>query len=755
MGGRWVGDNRYATRSMTKESSSAKSSGSQNGQVMPDAQVLAASSVESGTSEGPAERGRTLAYLSRIPVERVKGLGGKYGGMLKKGGIVSVMDLLFHFPRRTIDRTLKPPFSEIPLGEEVTAIGTVTRVSTRRPRAKLTIIEVTLTDGNSPLIVTFFNQPWLARQLPEGTEVAISGVVDRVRGRLQMKPKAVDVLSGSTEALVTGRVVPVYATVNKVGQAMLRRAIHNALQRSRPIADPVPERILEALDLISRDQAFADIHFPEEKIDEGPARRRLAFDELYRLELALAIRKHQQLARSQGVQHDVTAGLVQAFLESLPYQLTGAQENAISEIQADMASSHPMHRLLQGEVGSGKTVVALAALLTAVQSGFQGAVMAPTEVLAEQHYLGMKPLCDEVGVRMGLLTGSTADRESVLSDIAGGRLDIVVGTHALIQQGVHFSSLAMAVIDEQHRFGVHQRVQLREKGEDTDPDLLIMTATPIPRTLAMTAYGDLDVTELDEMPPGRSPVETSVLPLADENVAWAAVEEEVAAGRQAFVVCPLVDDSETVEAASAVAEHARLSRIFAGLEVGLLHGQLPSVEKERVMERMRAGEIDVLVATTVIEVGIDIPNATLMVIEDAQRFGLSQLHQLRGRVGRGEWPGRCIAISDAPWKLTDKGVVANPDGKARLEVYASSTDGFVLAEADLRIRKQGTVLGERQSGVPDLKLANILDDHDILAAARQEAFALVEIDPDLAHHQELREDLRVVLGDSGEFLLHS
>lgn len=699
---------------------------------------------------------RTLAYLSQIPVDRVKGLGGdKFGGRLKKGGISSVMDLLFHFPRRTIDRTKKPPFSEMPLGQEVTAIGVVTNVAVRRTRNRMAIVEVTLTDGESLLAVTFFNQAFRARQLPEGTEVAISGDVDRVRGRLKMKPKAVDVLSGASEALATGRVVPMYPSVNKVGPTTLRRSMHNALSRSRPIADPIPDELLESLGLISRDQAFADIHFPEEKIDEDPARRRLAFDELFRLELALAIRKHQQLAQFKGVSHDLDGGLVQAFIDSLPYSLTGAQERSIIEIQADLASPHPMHRLLQGEVGSGKTVVALAALLTAVQGGYQGAVMAPTEVLAEQHYLGMKPLCDQVGVRMGLLTGSSADRKEALAAISNGTLDVVVGTHALIQEGVEFASLAMAVIDEQHRFGVHQRVLLREKGADFDPDLLIMTATPIPRTLAMTAYGDLDVTELDEMPPGRSPVDTRLLASKDEATAWSAIEMEVGAGRQAFVVCPLVSESEAIEAASAVDEHARLTKVFPHMRVGLLHGQMSSSDKETIMSQMRSGDIDVLVATTVIEVGIDVPNATVMVIQDAQRFGLSQLHQLRGRVGRGQFAGSCIALSDAPWAVDKEGKIANRDGKERMEAFASSTDGFVLAEADLRIRKQGTVLGARQSGMPDLSLADILEDRDLLTVAREEAFAMVADDPDLSQHTELRDELRAVLGDAAEFLLHS
>jgi ATP-dependent DNA helicase RecG len=527
------------------------------------------------------------------------------------------------------------------------------------------------------------------------------------------------------------------------------------LARSRPIADPISEEVLESLGLISRDQALADMHFPEEPIDLVPARERLVFDELFRLELALALKKQRQLEESSGLNHDVSAGLVEAFIDGLPYDLTGAQIRSLEEIQADMASPHPMHRLLQGEVGSGKTAVAVASILTAVQGGYQGAVMAPTEVLADQHYIGMRPLCEQVGVRMGLLTGSSAERDETLAALIEGTLDVVVGTHALIQDGVTFANLGLAVIDEQHRFGVHQRVQLRQKGAGADPDLLIMTATPIPRTLAMTAYGDLDVSVLDEMPPGRSPVETTVVSRNDEDSIWAIMREEVAAGRQAFVVCPLVEESDALNVASAVSEHARLQALLSGLRVGLLHGQMKSQEKEAVMASMRDGGLDVLVATTVIEVGIDVPNATLMVIEDAQRFGLSQLHQLRGRVGRGQWPGRCIAISDAQWILDEKGKLANPDGQARLDAFESTTDGFVLAEADLKIRKQGTVLGVRQSGMPDLKLADIVDDRELLESARELAFGLVAEDPNLESHSDLADELRVLLGDETDLLLHS
>jgi ATP-dependent DNA helicase RecG len=436
-----------------------------------------------------------------------------------------------------------------------------------------------------------------------------------------------------------------------------------------------------------------------------------------------------------------------------------------------------MHRLLQGEVGSGKTVVAVASLLHGVEGGWQGAIMAPTEVLAVQHFLGVTGLLAESGlspepfaapsglgmeslfgsgapaVHIGILTGSTASsnyqpdisRQALLADIASGQVDIVVGTHALIQEGVRFARLGIAVVDEQHRFGVAQRVLLKEKADLVDPDLLIMTATPIPRTLSMTIYGDLDMSIIDEMPPGRTPVETRVLPRSEEGRAWAVVEEEVGRGRQAFVVCPLVEDSPKVEAASATAEHERLSAIMPELRVGLIHGQLRPADKEAVMAGFRAGEVDVLVSTTVIEVGIDVPNATVMVIEDADRFGLSQLHQLRGRVGRGSHPGRCLLIADP----------ATEDGEARLLAMKSTNDGFRLAEEDMRIRGQGTVFGARQSGMADLRVADILRDADLLAAARTEAFRMVDHDPALVEHPDIADEVKALLGDMVDWLFRS
>jgi ATP-dependent DNA helicase RecG len=692
-------------------------------------------------------QGSSLAHLSNVPIERVQGLSGRQAAELRKAGIGGVADLLLHFPRRYVDRSAVVPLADVPVGEEVTVVGEVKKVDVRRPRRNLSIVETSLFDGTSYLKAVWFNQPFRARQLRPGVEVALSGKVERYRGRLQMSSPAVDLLDRPAESLVTGRVVPIHPSAGGVAPGYLRRGIHNALRRSRPVADPLAAGVRRRLGLISRDEALGSIHFPESLAEVEPARQRLVFDELFRLEVALAMRKRHQVDEAAGIEHDAGVGLVEEFVKGLPFSLTGAQQRVLAEIQSDMSAPHPMHRLLQGEVGSGKTVVALAALLTAVQGGYQGAVMAPTEVLAEQHYLSMEPLCSLVGVRMALLTSSSPDRRQVLDAVAAGTVDVAVGTHALIQEGVHFHRLGMAVVDEQHRFGVYQRVQLKEKGQDLDPDLLIMTATPIPRTLSMTLYGDLDVSLLDEMPPGRPEVETrgvGTTPRELERV-YDLVRTEVAGGHQAFVVCPLVEDSPKVEAASATAEFERLQGVFPDLRIGLLHGQMRPGHKSLIMEQLRDGQLDVLVATTVIEVGIDIPNATVMVIEDAHRFGLSQLHQLRGRLCRGVGPAYCILVSEP----------ATEEGAARVAAMVATDDGFRLAEEDLRIRGQGTIFGARQAGMPDLKLADILRDAETLVTARREAFGLVASDPDLSSHQAIAEEVRALLGDEAEWLFRS
>jgi ATP-dependent DNA helicase RecG len=719
----------------------------------------------------------TLSRLAELPTSEVRTLGRERSRILEKAGIKTVADLLHHVPRTYIDRSTMASLAEIPLGSEVTVVGEVKSVKTRRPRRNLALVEAQIADDSASIKVVWFNQLFREKQLPAGTQVALSGTVEQFRGALQMANPAVDVLNDEREALVTGRIVPIYPQVGDVKTGHFRRAIHSALARSRPMPDPIPDVLLAKHGLTSREQSFADIHFPESMDQVGHARRRLIFDELYRLEVALALRKRRQILDSTGIAHEPTGELVDRFLKGLPFELTAAQQGVLEEITVDLRLGHPMHRLLQGEVGSGKTVVAVATLLHGVEGGWQGAIMAPTEVLAGQHYLSVTALLAQAGlspdplgslsdlgmvslfasdgpaVHMALLTGSTAvanyrddiTRERLLEDVAGGQVDILVGTHALIQEGVHFARLGVAVVDEQHRFGVAQRVLLKEKADAVDPDLLIMTATPIPRTLSMTIYGDLDMSMIRELPPGRSPVKTKVISPLQEEMAWDTIRKAVAEGRQAFVVCPLVEDSPKVEAASAVAEHGRLSKLLTELRVGLIHGQLRSAEKDEVMGEFRAGEIDVLVATTVIEVGIDVPNATVMVIEDADRFGLSQLHQLRGRVGRGVHPGVCLLLADP----------TTEEGEQRLAAMAATTDGFVLAEEDLRIRGQGTVFGARQSGMVDLRFADVIKDFELLVAARHDAFELVDRDPELSDHPELALEVRAMLGDAVEWLFHS
>ncbi len=726
----------------------------------------------------PMTTGRSLVYLSNIPIEQVKGMRGARGRSLRNGGVESVADLLLHTPRRYIDRSTTTRIADAPVGPEVTIVGKVTGTRTRRPRRNLTIVDATVMDESGIVTATWFNQGFRSRQLAEGAEVALSGKLERFKGRLQMKSPAADVLSSPSEALTTGRVVPIHPSIGEVGPGHLRRAVHNALTRSRPVLDPLPEPIRERHDLARRDEAVADIHFPETMDDALVARRRLVFDEFFRIEVALAMAKHRKGVEAVGVAHTTPPAVGARFLGGLPYALTAAQERAIADIRADMAQAHPMQRLLQGEVGSGKTVVAVAALLMAVDHGGQAAVMAPTEVLATQHYLGITELLEAAdlapptvgegaalgmdslfssessgGVTVALLTGSQAkcnaapgaSRSDLLGWIADGTIDLVIGTHALIQEGVEFHALTAAVVDEQHRFGVHQRVSLKEKAGDVEPDLLIMTATPIPRTLSMTLYGDLDVTVLDELPPGRSPIETVAVSRSEESAAWDLVRSAVAEGRQAFVVCPLVEESDKVEAASAVDEHARLQELMPDLRFGLIHGQLRPDDKADAMHALRSGDVDVLVATSVIEVGIDIPNATVMVIEDADRFGLSQLHQLRGRVGRGAHAGTCVLLTDP----------TTEDGATRIEAMVRTTDGFELAEVDLSIRGQGTVFDARQSGMGDLRLGDILRDTAELVAARDEAFALVGDDPRLEAHADIREEVQLLLGQEVEWLFKS
>jgi ATP-dependent DNA helicase RecG len=534
---------------------------------------------------------------------------------------------------------------------------------------------------------------------------------------------------------------------------------------ARGIADPVPWSIQQRLGLLDRTDALRLIHLPETMADQARARRRLAFDELLRVQTVLVMRKRAMEREAKGIRHVLDGELVPRLRAALPYELTGAQQRVIAEIERDLEGVHPMHRLLQGDVGAGKTLVAVSAMLTAVQGGHQAALMAPTEVLAEQHAAGVRRLLADVTVpdpgnlfgdrplRVELLTNRVTggERKDVLAGLADGSVDIAIGTHALIQDAVAFESLGVVVVDEQHRFGVEQRAALRDKAAGgAVPDVLVMTATPIPRTAAMTVYGDLDVSVLDELPPGRTPITTHWAngPLDEANV-WADVREEVKAGRQAYVVCPLIGESEKLELASAQETFEELSGgELYGLRLALLHGKMPSAEKEVVMDRFRAGLTDVLVSTTVIEVGVDVPNATIMVILDADRFGIAQLHQLRGRVGRGQHASRC-------WLVTQPDP-DDPTDNPRIQALVESTDGFYLAEVDLDLRGEGTIMNTAQKGRSDLRLASLRRDRELVEQAREAAFELVDTDPELTGHEVLADELRLLFSsDDEEFLFKS
>jgi len=716
--------------------------------------------------------GLTLRELESRLVAELRPVGPKLRDGLAAMGIVTVLDLLQHYPRRYLDRTHRAEIGELAIGDEATVDAEVRAIRSRRTRdRKRTIVNAVVYDGTGLLEIVFFNQPWRERQLPAGTQVSLFGRVESYRGKRQMTNPVVDVLAAPDAdrapeegSDVTGAIVPVYPQSGKaeVHTWQVRRAVMSCIERtrSRGFADPLTAAERDEHELVDRGVAYRGIHRPETIGEARAAARRLKFDEFLRMQLALVARKRVLASEAGGVRHRLDGALVAAFHDTLPFPLTGDQRRAIDDITTDMGAAAPMQRLLQGEVGSGKTVVALTALLTAVQGGYQGAFMAPTEVLAEQHELTLRTLLDgltipaednllgERPVRVALLTNRTpaTDRRRIAAGLLAGEVDILVGTHALIYGGLEFTNLGLAVVDEQHRFGVEQRDLLRAKGDL--PDVLVMTATPIPRTAAMLIYGDLDRTELRELPAGRSPIVTEIVgngPL--ERVAvYERVRAEVAAGRQAYVVCPLVEGSPKLEARAATDEWERLAaEDLAGLRLALLHGQMPAAEKEVAMAAFRAGETDVLVATTVIEVGVDVPNATVMVIEDADRFGLLQLHQLRGRIGRGGHQSWCYLLADP----------ATPHGAARMEAMAESGDGFVLAERDLAIRGAGEVFGERQAGMTDLKIGRLPHDEAIVLEARRVAEQLLDLDPHLEQHVQLREEVQDLLGEAVEFLFKS
>lgn len=706
----------------------------------------------------------TLRELASIDVGVLKGVGDKRRSSLSDFGIENILNLLTTYPRRWVDRTAEARVTDLVPGQEALVLVEIRKVTKRPMKGGRSMVSVQVGDGSGRLTAVFFNQPWRAKQLAKGLQVAMFGKADLFRGVLQMTNPIVDLIGDRT-----GRIVAIYPQSEKVNLNTWEIAgwVENALERSRArgICDPVPVAILDQHELVTRSAALWGIHMPESIHAKERARRRLAFDELLRVQLVLVGRKRAFERDSTGIRHNVSGELVTRFERDLPFPLTNAQQHVIGEITDDLAGPHPMHRLLQGDVGSGKTVVAVAAMLVAVQGAHQGALMAPTEVLAEQHFSSISQMSDGLQVpdpgnlfgdrplRVELLTSRITGerRRDLLADLAAGTIDIVIGTHALIQDQVEFRSLGMVVVDEQHRFGVEQRAALRNKGGSagatTTPDVLVMTATPIPRTAAMTVYGDLDVSVLDELPPGRTPITTkwAAGPLL-ETMMWSDVRDAVAAGQQVYVVCPMIEESDKMEVAAAeeIYQHLRQDELN-GLRLGLLHGRMSSSEKDSVMTAFRNRKLDVLVATTVIEVGVDVPNATVMVVLDADRFGIAQLHQLRGRVGRG-------SIASACWLQTKDPEVASP----RVDALVDSTDGFVLAEIDLELRGEGTLMNSMQKGRSDLKLASLRRDRELIDIARDSAFQIIDADPTLANHPELRDELELLLSpEDEEFLFKS
>ncbi len=669
----------------------------------------------------------------------VKGVGPARAAMLETKGLKIVEDLLTYAPFRYEDRSNVKSIKQLAPGEMATVLAEVrtAKVAGFR-RRNLGLFEATFTDASKGVLAAkWFHGGYLADVLAPGQKVALFGKVewDTYGGGLSMMHPEFEILSSDDDgdmSLHTGRVVPIYEAAGKITTRVFRGLLHRILQSIAPLQDPVPSRILQTMKLPDRWSAIRELHFPAPDSDlrllnnfRSPAQYRLIFEEFFWLECGLEL-KRSKARHVPGIAFELTDKVRERIKEMLPFKPTGAQKRVLGEIAKDMAEPHPMYRLLQGDVGSGKTLVAAEAAIIAIENGYQTAVLAPTEILATQHYFYFKRLFQKLDYVVVLLTGSNTAREKVQLKkiIAAGLAHVIVGTHALLEEDVAFQKLGLSIVDEQHRFGVEQRQKLMEKGGH--PDVLVMTATPIPRTLALTIYGDLDVSIIDEMPPGRKAIVTKHVDQDRVEQVYSFLKKQIETGRQAYVVYPVIEESETQAMKAAQKMHEHFSKIvFPDLTVGLLHGKLKTDEKETTMQKFQRGEISILVATTVVEVGVDVPNATVMVIEQAERFGLSQLHQLRGRVGRGAEQSYCILVTE---KL-------NPAGKERIRTLVDSNDGFYIAEMDMKLRGPGEFFGTRQSGLPALQIGNILRDQDILEIARNEAQGFVA-------HPPAEDDLR-------------
>ncbi|MDO8736808.1 MAG: ATP-dependent DNA helicase RecG [Thermoleophilia bacterium] len=707
------------------------------------------------------------------PLATLPGVGPTLAAAAKKIGIETLGDLIFHFPSRHEDFTSQKQIGELKLGEEATVRCMVQKVALQRTRRRsLRLVKAMVKDETGYMEAVWYNQDYLAGQLTAGDELLLRGTYEGAGGSIY-KVRSHEVLAkrgsgpDASEGLQGGAVprdaggltpvaglhttgfVPIYPTTEKISVKRLRGWLGRVRPLAARLADPLPSALRAELMLPLRPDAITAMHFPRSAQDFRTAEGRLIFEELYLMQVGLLSHRQRFRKKRQGMALREVGGLTKDFVRSLPFKLTDDQFRVCEEISTDLRGEAPMQRLLQGDVGSGKTVVAVYAMLRAVEDGRQAALMAPTEVLAEQHYYSLEQMLGTLGVRVAFMSSrlKTAERKALLHALAAGEIDIAVGTHALIQKDVTFRQLAVVVVDEQHRFGVRQRDELADKAtrKGVTPHVLHMTATPIPRTLALTLYGDLDVSTISSLPAGRQRIRTWLVPEVKRSGAYGFIREQLDAGRQCFVVCPLIEESEALEAKAVESEAERLAGSeFAGYRVAVLHGQMPSRAKQETMGRFAAGEVQVLVTTTVIEVGVDVPNATVMLVEEADRFGLAQLHQLRGRVGRGEHESCCLLFGDPK---TDS-------GEQRLSAMTTTADGFALADIDLEIRGEGQLFGARQSGLPDLRLARLARDQEVLKLAREKAFELVETDPELKRPENalLRDEVERVFGDSIEWL---
>lgn len=659
-------------------------------------------------------------------VRMVKHVGPKKAQLLKKLGIETVCDLVTYYPRAYEDESTISHISELHAGERESVLGTIMNISERTVRRNMTILKVMISDGTGFVQVVWFNQRYLKKQLKTGSRIFIKGKVQYAyggHGQLSISNISDYQILDDEESPETG-IQPVYAATEKITQKYLRSIMHAVLDEMPAVPEMLPESLLQKTGMMRRRRAMSAIHFPDDYDELRQARERLAFEELYIIQCGLFLLKKESRDNKNGVRHLISSHLVDKVIKGFPYTLTRDQEKAWREIEADMERNMPMRRLLEGDVGSGKTAIAALALTKTVENGYQGALMAPTEILARQHYENFSHMLEGTGINIGFLSGhlTKKQRDEMHDNISSHRVDIVIGTHALIQDSVTFDSLGLVVTDEQHRFGVEQRAALEKKGHSS-PDVLVMTATPIPRTMTLTVYGDLDISVIHELPPGRKPVRTFLRTPDRRTLIYQYVRSQIEEGRQAYVVCPLIETSEeSTDIPSAEEVYAELSNgIFNGIPCGIVHGRLKLTEKEDVMRRFHDGSIKLLVATTVIEVGVNVPNASIMVIENADRFGLAQLHQLRGRVGRGPYKSFCILVS------------ANRSDKARerLGIMEKISDGFRLAEEDLKLRGPGQFFGNMQHGLPDLKIADVIGDMDLLVKARRAAIKTMSSNEEL------------------------